>query len=204
MHGLYPVSKALHVNSGWLCADYGCWWWIACRHEHSAQRHRTRRWRSWRGYDGTRRESGWRWRCRQRRWTLPSLFDEKSMLVCYSFIITAFWLDAAQDYQHFWLQGLGKRVPVSLFRVKKNRRGKGLTAIRLSAGDALAAADVVGAARDGKDCTQEDALISTVNGMLLRVPISQVAKTSRYAKGHRVVKVKEGDEVSAVTAIQHQ
>jgi len=81
---------------------------------------------------------------------------------------------------------------------------EGLTAIRLSAGDALAAADVVGAARDGKDCTQEDALISTVNGMLLRVPISQVAKTSRYAKGHRVVKVKEGDEVSAVTAIQHQ
>lgn len=102
------------------------------------------------------------------------------------------------------LQGLGKRVPVSTFRVTKSRVGKGNIAIRLTGSDALAAAEVVGAVREGKDIAQEDALISTVNGMLLRVPISQVPKSSRYAKGSRVVKVKEGDEVSAVTAIHKQ
>ena len=99
------------------------------------------------------------------------------------------------------MQGLGKRVPLSLFRLSKTRTGKGMLALRLNAGDSLAATEIVGV--KGKDFV-EDALISTVNGMLLRVSTNQVPTSGRYAKGSRVVKVKEGDEVSAITLLHKE
>lgn len=100
----------------------------------------------------------------------------------------------------FVTQGLGKRVPIDSFKVSKARTGKGLISIRLKEDDSLAAALVVGTAGFGKN--EEEIVISTVGGMLLRVALNQIAITSRYAQGYRVVKLKDGDEVNAVTLVQ--
>lgn len=98
------------------------------------------------------------------------------------------------------MQGLGKRVPISSFRLSKGRIGKGMKAVKVNEGDAVAAAMVVGTSKAGAD--GEDILISTVNGMVLRVPATSCHIYSRNAKGSTVVKVREGDEVSAVAVIQ--
>ena len=69
--------------------------------------------------------------------------------------------------------------------------------MKLNDGDSVAAALVVGAAGDS-----EDLLISTMNGMVLRISVDQCRVYQRTAKGNIVVKLKDEDEVSAVTTIQ--
>lgn len=98
------------------------------------------------------------------------------------------------------MQGLGKRVLISSFR-QAGRIGKGVRAVRLAADDALASAILVGAKDQSGVDAGTDVLISTANGMLLRVAVQNVALLSRVAKGYRVVKVKDGDEVGTVTLI---
>ena len=93
-------------------------------------------------------------------------------------------------------------MPVSSFRLRGARIGKGMRSIKINDGDSVAAAVVVGASKTG--CEGEDLLISTMNGNVLRVPLSQCKVFSRVAKGNIVVKLREGDEVSAVTAISVQ
>ena len=98
-------------------------------------------------------------------------------------------------------KGFGKRVPVSSFRMAKGRIGRGVRTVKLKEGDAVAAAVVVGT-KGGSD--GEDVLISTMNGMVVRVAVSQCKIYSRGAKGSAVVKLREGDEVSAVTIIENK
>ncbi|KAG7673555.1 hypothetical protein KSW81_006757 [Nannochloris sp. 'desiccata'] len=100
-------------------------------------------------------------------------------------------------------KGLGKRVPISSFRVAKGRIGRGVIAVKLTGGDSVAAAILVGVSKTGGE-SGEDILISTMNGMVLRVPMNKCRISSRNARGGTVVKVREGDEVSAVTVIQKQ
>lgn len=100
------------------------------------------------------------------------------------------------------VQGLGKRVPIASLRLSKGRIGKGNIAVKLNDGDSVASALVVGASKTGSE--NEDLLISTMNGMVLRVALSQCRISSRTAKGNLVVKVRGGDEVSAVTILEKQ
>lgn len=83
-----------------------------------------------------------------------------------------------------------------MFRLLSGRHGKGVIAIKLNDGDELAAAVVL----DGS-VSSVDLLISSLNGMLLRVPSSQVATSSRSARGNRIVRLKSGDEVATATCI---
>jgi DNA gyrase/topoisomerase IV subunit A len=92
---------------------------------------------------------------------------------------------------------------MSSFRVAKGRSGRGVTAVKLNEGDSVAAALVVGVSKAVGE-SGEDILISTMNGMVLRVPMNKCRISSRVARGSTVVKVREGDEVSAVTTIQNQ
>lgn len=106
-------------------------------------------------------------------------------------------------------QGLGKRMSISAFPLRSSRTGKGLKAVRLNPGDRLAAAQVVGAgvaaaSGSGTDNVRpsEDVLVSTQQGQLVRVPISSISLVAgRATKGHRVVRVREGDEVVAATLL---
>ena len=76
-----------------------------------------------------------------------------------------------------------------------------MRALRLVADDALATAILVGAKDQSGLDAYTDVLISTANGMLLRVAVQDVAVLSRTARGSRIVKLKEGDEVGTVTLI---
>ena len=95
--------------------------------------------------------------------------------------------------------GLGKRTPIELYPVVSGRIGKGRKTVRLTDDDSLAAALVVGASG-----TSEDLLISTLQGMLLRVPVNQCRIMSRNTKGNRVVRLRDGDEVFNVTKIENE
>lgn len=120
-------------------------------------------------------------------------------------------------------QGLGKRVPIAQFRLRSGRIGAGVRAVTLNEGDRLAAVQVVsadgpGAAAgralaSGSDMEEgsqggnapTNVLLSTQQGQLVRVPIEGLRLTSRIAKGQRVIKVREGDEVVAATVLtSHQ
>ena len=119
-------------------------------------------------------------------------------------------------------QGLGKRTPISEFRLLSGRTGKGMKCMKLNAGDRLAAAQVVGVAPQpaaaapatgssdedgpggsggGGDGSEPDVLLSTQQGQLVRVPMSSISVIGRNTKGRRVVKVREGDEVAAATVL---
>ena len=126
--------------------------------------------------------------------------------------------------------GLGKRCLISDFRIRSSRTGKGVRSLRLNAGDRLAAVQVVGsvvppagaaageAGVSGSDSEDErsgqsgggvaaaapahsDVLLSTQQGQLVRVPMRGISILSRQAKGLRLVKVREGDEVVAATML---
>lgn len=127
-------------------------------------------------------------------------------------------------------QGLGKRCLISDFPIRSSRTGKGVRGLRLNAGDRLAAVQVVGsvtppgdassadASRSGSDSEDErsarsgssgggaaaahcDVLLSTQQGQLVRVPMRGINIVGRQAKGLRLVKVREGDEVVAATML---
>jgi DNA gyrase subunit A len=113
-------------------------------------------------------------------------------------------------------QGQGKRVRVSDFRVKTGRVGQGVRAINLKAGDRLAAMQLVGApggaaaaaADSGSDAegaaappAAGDVLLSTHQGQLVRVPVGPIRVMGPTAKGTRLVRVRDGDEVVAATLL---
>ncbi|KAL4439020.1 hypothetical protein ABPG77_006957 [Micractinium sp. CCAP 211/92] len=127
-------------------------------------------------------------------------------------------------------QGLGKRCLISDFPIRSSRTGKGVRGLRLNAGDRLAAVQVVGsvtplgdagaadASRSGSDSDDGrsarsgssgggaaaahcDVLLSTQQGQLVRVPMRGINIVGRQAKGLRLVKVREGDEVVAATML---
>uniref|UniRef100_A0A1D2AGK7 DNA topoisomerase (ATP-hydrolyzing) n=1 Tax=Auxenochlorella protothecoides TaxID=3075 RepID=A0A1D2AGK7_AUXPR len=128
---------------------------------------------------------------------------------------------AAEETPGPWLllltrRGLGKRVALADFRLQ-GRVGRGLKAIKLNPGDALAAAVVVGGEgggavaidRDGSvdgaeaesgDCT--DVLVSTENGLSVRLALGDIRVLGRAGtKGHRVLKVQPGDAVASATLV---
>ena len=91
-------------------------------------------------------------------------------------------------------------MSISSFRLQ-GRIGRGTRAVRLGLGDSLATAILAGGPGEASMDLQQDILISTANGMLLRVAVKDVAVLSRLAKGHRIVKLRDGDEVGTVTIV---
>jgi DNA gyrase subunit A len=91
-------------------------------------------------------------------------------------------------------KGLGKRVPLSQFSVKK-RGGLGNIGIKLREGDALVSLNVVH--EDQVD--KEDCVVATGAGMMMRTPVKGIRASGRAARGVRVVRLGEGDSVSWMT-----
>ena len=98
--------------------------------------------------------------------------------------------------------------------MRLHRIGKGVRAIRLNPEDRLAAVQAAGIAPTGRSGVpmssddgghsavgNADVLLSTQQGLLVRVPISNIRKVSRIAKGSRVVKVGKGDAVAMITML---
>ncbi|MBD2459633.1 DNA gyrase subunit A [Oscillatoria sp. FACHB-1407] len=89
--------------------------------------------------------------------------------------------------------GLGKRVPVSQFRLQ-NRAGMGLRAIKFrKAEDRLAALLVV---------NEEDEIILVTNrGIIIRQAVNAISGQSRAATGVRVQRLDEDDAIAAVALV---
>jgi DNA gyrase subunit A len=89
--------------------------------------------------------------------------------------------------------GLGKRVPVTQFRLQ-NRAGMGVLAIKFrKKGDRLAALRVVNA--------DEEMMIVTNRGIIIRQAIDAISSQSRMATGVRVQKLDEDDAIMAVALV---
>lgn len=89
--------------------------------------------------------------------------------------------------------GLGKRVPVSRFRLQ-NRAGMGLVAIKFrKEADHLAALRIVG---------EEDELIMVTNrGIIIRQAANAIPVQSRMATGVRVQRLDDEDAIAAVALV---
>jgi DNA gyrase subunit A len=89
--------------------------------------------------------------------------------------------------------GLGKRVPVSKFRLQ-NRAGMGLTAIKFrKEGDALAALLIV---NEG-----DELMLVTNRGIIIRQRVNDISIQSRPATGVRLQKLDDDDAIAAVALV---
>jgi DNA gyrase subunit A len=89
--------------------------------------------------------------------------------------------------------GLGKRVPVSQFRLQ-NRAGMGLRAVRFrKAGDQLAALLIVG--------EEDELMMVTSRGIIIRQAVNAISCQSRAATGVRVQRLDEDDAIAAVALV---
>jgi len=89
--------------------------------------------------------------------------------------------------------GYGKRSPVEDYR-KIRRGGKGVITIKTGERNG----DVVCAMKVEDD---DELIVTSVNGMVIRMPVSGISVLSRATMGVRLMKLKEGDKVSAVTRL---
>ncbi len=89
--------------------------------------------------------------------------------------------------------GLGKRVELSNFAAK-GRGGKGMTAIKVKEGQSVVGVRVVS--------VNHEAIITTISGMTLRIPLKQVSTQGRTASGVKVLNLNKEDTVSDITIIK--
>jgi DNA gyrase subunit A len=91
------------------------------------------------------------------------------------------------------MSGLGKRVPVSQFRLQ-NRNGMGLRAIKFrKPEDQLAALRVVG--------EEDEMILVTSRGIVIRQLVNAIPRQSRAATGVRVQKLDDDDAIIAVALV---
>jgi len=89
--------------------------------------------------------------------------------------------------------GLGKRVPVTQFRMQK-RAGMGLRAIKFRRdGDELVGLKVLGQG--------EELLLVSEKGVIVRTSADQIPQQSRAATGVRLQRLDEGDRLSEVVLV---
>ena len=92
--------------------------------------------------------------------------------------------------------GLGKRVPVTKFRLQK-RAGMGLRAIKFRIkNDSLVGLKVLG---EG-----EELLLVTERGVIVRTNADKISQQSRAATGVKLQRLDDGDHLSEVVLVPHE
>jgi DNA gyrase subunit A len=89
--------------------------------------------------------------------------------------------------------GYGKRTDLNSYRVQ-GRGGKGLITLNRTkrTGDLVAIKGVVG---------DEDLMIITVNGIMIRTSVDEISTMGRNTQGVRVINLKKGDSIADVTRV---
>ena len=90
--------------------------------------------------------------------------------------------------------GYGKRTDVSEFRVQ-SRGGKGIMAMRLTDKTGPMAAQLLVS-------EDEDIMLITDDGTIIRMPVSDISVIGRVSQGVRVMRVEEGSRIVCVTATE--
>ncbi len=91
-------------------------------------------------------------------------------------------------------KGYGKRTDVSEFRVQ-SRGGKGIMAMRLTEKTGLMAAQLL-------VDEDEDIMLITEDGTIIRMPVSGISVIGRVSQGVRVMRVDEESRIVGVTATE--
>jgi DNA gyrase subunit A len=91
-------------------------------------------------------------------------------------------------------KGYGKRTPVEDYRIQ-TRGGKGIKTLNITAKNG----PVVGLKVVEAD---EDLMIITSQGTIIRMSIDGISEMGRNTQGVRLINIKDDDEVSTVTRVQ--
>lgn len=92
--------------------------------------------------------------------------------------------------------GYGKRTEVINYRVQ-NRAGKGIITIKTTpkVGQMVSLLEVV---------DNDDLMIITARGVLIRQPVSSIRSIGRNTQGVKLIRLDEGDSIAAVTRVQEE
>jgi len=97
---------------------------------------------------------------------------------------------------HVTSKGVGKRTPENQYRLT-NRGGKGIFTCKLTeeTGHVTAVKAVNG---------EEDIMLITVAGVLIRIPVQSISQTGRNTQGVRLIRLQEGEEVATVAKVAEE
>ncbi len=102
-------------------------------------------------------------------------------------------LDEGLQVLHVTEKGVGKRTPEKEYR-ETRRGGKGIFTARLneSTGHVVAVKAVTG---------EEDIMVITVDGILIRIPVKDISETGRNTQGVQLIRIQNEEEVATVAKI---
>lgn len=90
--------------------------------------------------------------------------------------------------------GYGRRSSISDYRLQ-SRGGKGITNYRTEKYGKVAAIQVVN--------DEEDIILISSDGIIIRIPIAEISSFNRPAKGVRVMRVREGEQILSIAVAAH-
>jgi len=91
-------------------------------------------------------------------------------------------------------KGYGKRTDLGEYRLQ-GRGGAGIKTAKITS----KTGEITGSML--LDGTEEDLIVISQKGQVIRTKISQIAKLSRATQGVRIMKLEEGDHVASATCI---
>ena len=91
-------------------------------------------------------------------------------------------------------KGYGKRTPLSMFRLQK-RGGRGIRLIGLN--------EKTGSVADMQIISlgSESCLITTFFGQTIRIPLANIRRLSRQARGVRLIRLEEGNKIASMAVL---
>src|SRR5699024_3363525 len=97
---------------------------------------------------------------------------------------------------HVTNKGIGKRTPEKEYRTIR-RGGKGVFTCRLTedTGHVVSVMPVTG---------EEDIMLITAAGVLIRIPVETVSQTGRNTQGVRLIRLKDDEEVATIAKIDQE
>ncbi|GIO28206.1 DNA gyrase subunit A [Ornithinibacillus bavariensis] len=105
-------------------------------------------------------------------------------------------LEEGLQILHVTNKGIGKRSPEDQYRIT-NRGGKGIFTAKLSeeTGHIVAVKAVTG---------EEDIMLITAAGVLIRIPVEGISQTGRNTRGVRLIRLQDDEEVATVAKIERE
>jgi len=105
-------------------------------------------------------------------------------------------LEKGMQILHVTNLGIGKRTPEDQYRLIR-RGGKGVYTCRLTedTGHVVSVKPVTG---------EEDIMLITVDGVLIRIPVADISQTGRNTQGVRLIRLREDEEVAAIAKITEE
>lgn len=92
--------------------------------------------------------------------------------------------------------GYGKRSDLSSYKVQ-NRGGSGIKTASVTA----KTGKLIGAAVVNLDQIEEDVIVTSEKGQIIRIPLKEISVLGRATQGVRVMRPAQGDKVSAITVL---